>query len=172
MGRQPGWALALTQPLAGARFQALAQLCQPVEAIGIEQQEPPEPLQLVPQLLLAGISLPLACPQARSKHHRIKSLQGPGRFQGGRIQQDYMGLAGPKSGRSCFGHQGLEAAAAAGTSPLQAELGGAWIAGAAGHHQQATAAIFAGGRFQRGPGGRGPIRRPEGQGLAGGQGGQ
>ena len=37
MGRQPGRSLALAQPLAGARFEALAQLCQPVEAIGIEQ---------------------------------------------------------------------------------------------------------------------------------------
>ena len=81
-----------------------------------------------------------------------------------------MGLAGPKPWRSSRGHQGLEAAAAAGASPLQAELGGAQIAGAAGYHQQATAPVFAGGRIQRRPGGRGPIRRPEGQGLAGGQG--
>ena len=37
MGGQPGWSLALAQPLAGSSSLGLVQIRQPVEAIGIEQ---------------------------------------------------------------------------------------------------------------------------------------
>ena len=151
MGGQPGRTLALAQPLARSSSLVLVQIRQPVEAIGIEQQEPRETLQLIPQLLM--VLLAWVCQslvrgsQTRSNNHRIKSLQGPGQLQGGGIEHHHMGLAGTKPRRSNLGHQGLEAAAAAGASPLQAELGGARIARAPGHNQQASATIFAGGRI-------------------------
>ena len=172
MGGEPGRTLALAQPGADPSPLGLGQLHQLVEAVGIKQQQPTEALQLIPQLALAWVCRSRGGTQARSKNHRIKSFQGPGLLQGVLVEEHHMGLAGPKPRGPSFGHQGLEAAAAAGASPLEAELGGAEIAGATGHHQQATAAIFAGGRIQRRPRRRGPIRRPQGQGLARGQGGQ
>ena len=83
-----------------------------------------------------------------------------------------MGLAGPETFCHRIGNLGLEAAAAAGAGPRQAELGGAWIAGAAGHHEQAAAPIFAGNRIQWRPGGRASIGGRQGQGCPTGQGGQ
>ena len=117
MGGEPGRTLALAQPGADPNPLGLAQVRQLVEAVGIEQQQPSEALQLVPQLALAWVCRSRVGSQARSKNHRIKSLQGPGRLQGVLFEQHHMGLAGPKPRGPSFGHQGLEAAAAAGASP-------------------------------------------------------